>query len=96
MVHEVIACVTFNNEAVREMRNRLGELGLKPSKRLFIGTVHSFCLACVVAPFGHLFREDLKPELIVAGVQQKEQALEKALDKAWVWEGTREGVAKPV
>ena len=75
-----VACVTFNNEAVREMRNRLGELGLKPSKRLFIGTVHSFCLACVVAPFGHLFREDLKTELVVAGLQQKGRALEKALD----------------
>ncbi len=62
------------------MWNRLGELGLKPSKRLFIGTVHSFCLACVVAPFGHLFREDLKTELVVAGVQQKERALEKALE----------------
>ena len=76
-----IACVTFNNEAVREMRNRLGELGFKPSKRLFIGTVHSFCLACVVAPFGHLFRDDLKTELIAAGVQQRELALEEALDK---------------
>ena len=75
-----VACVTFNNEAVRGMRNRLGELGLKPSKRLFIGTVHSFCLASVVAPFGHLFREDLKSELVVAGVQQRERALEKALD----------------
>ena len=75
-----IACVTFNNEAVREMRNRLGELGLKPSKRLFIGTVHSFCRACVVAPLGHLFREDLQTELVVAGVQQKEWALRRALD----------------
>ena len=75
-----VAFVTFNNEAVREMRNRLGELGLKPNKRLFIGTVHSFCLACVVSPFGHLFRKDLKTELVVAGLQQKGWALEKALD----------------
>ncbi len=75
-----VACVTFNNEAVREMRKRLARLGLKPGKRLFIGTVHSFCIACVVAPFGHLFRDDLRQGLInVAGARQKEQALQQAI-----------------
>ncbi len=62
------------------MRKRLGDLGLKSSKRLFIGTVHSFCLACVVAPFGHLFREDLPSDPVVATSRQRELALEKALD----------------
>lgn len=76
-----VACITFNNEAVREMRKRLGELGLKSNKRFFIGTVHSFCLACVVAPFGHLFRADLGRDLIVAGAKQRELALERALDE---------------
>ena len=76
-----VACITYNNEAVREMRKRLGDLGLKPSKRLFIGTVHSFCLSCVVAPFGHLFREDLPSELVVAGSGQRALALEMALDR---------------
>ena len=75
-----VACVTFNNEAVREMRRRLRELGLKPSKRLFVGTVHSFCMASIIAPFGHLFREDLKKELTVAGFGQKEKALQDAID----------------
>ena len=75
-----VACITFNHEAVREMRKRLGELGLKPNKGLFIGTVHSFCLACVVAPFGHLFREDLTSNFGVAGFRQQGRALEKALD----------------
>ena len=85
-----VACVTFNNEAVRGMRNRLNDLGLRPSKRLFIGTVHSFCLACVVAPFGHLFREDLRTELVVAGLQQRERALEQAIDKLGLGGGTRD------
>ena len=85
-----VACVTFNNEAVRGMRNRLNDLGLRPSKRLFIGTVHSFCLASVVAPFGHLFREDLKTELVVAGLQQRERALEQAIDKLGLGGGTRD------
>ena len=74
-----VACITFNNEAVRELRKRLGDLGLKPSKRLFIGTVHSFCLSCVVAPFGHLFRQDLTSDLVVAGSGQRAIAFERAL-----------------
>lgn len=74
-----VACITYNNEAVREMRKRLGDIGLKPSRRLYMGTVHSFCLSCVVAPFGHLFREDLPNDLVVAGYSQRASALEKAL-----------------
>ncbi len=75
-----VACVTFNNEAVREMRKRIGQLGLKSGKRLFIGTVHSFCMACIVAPFAHLFRDDLKQGLTVAGIRLKEQTFQEAID----------------
>ena len=75
-----VACVTFNNDAVREMRKRIGEMGLRLDKRLFVGTVHSFCMACIVAPFGHLFRTDLPKDLSVAGLRQRETALQTALD----------------
>ncbi len=74
-----VACVTFNNEAVRELRIRLRDLGLNPDKRLFIGTVHSFCLGCIVAPFGRLFVEDLDSTLGVAGDMLKSQAFQTAL-----------------
>ena len=74
-----VACVTYNNETVREIRNRLGELGLNPRKRLFVGTVHKFCLACVVAPFGHLFKEGLEPGMTVAGFRQRDAAFRMAL-----------------
>lgn len=76
-----VACVTFNNEAVRELRIRLRDLGLNPDKRLFIGTVHRFCLACIVAPLGRLFVEDLDSTLGVAGDTQKNQAFQTALAK---------------
>ena len=75
-----VACVTFNNEAVNEMRNRFRGFGFEASDRLFVGTVHSFCLARVLRPFVHLFREDLNGELVVAGDQQKLEAVESALD----------------
>lgn len=87
-----VACVTFNNEAVREMRKRLTQLGLGRDRRLFIGTVHSFCMACIVAPFGYLLRNDLPPTLAVASTRQKRELLERALGdlnlggNADVWE----------
>lgn len=76
-----VACVTFNNEAVREMRKRLSELGIRRDKRLFVGTVHGFCLACIVVPFGHLYHEDLENTVTVASRRQSRLALETALDK---------------
>lgn len=74
-----IACVTFSHEAVRELRNRLRNLGLNPDRRLFIGTVHSFCLTCIVTPFSRLFFENLDSALGVAGEIQRKQAFQTAL-----------------
>ena len=79
-----VACVTYNNETVREMRKRLALLGSKQDRRLFIGTVHSFCLSCVVAPFSHLFREDLPVKLNVASAGQQRKALELAVGQSKV------------
>lgn len=76
-----VACITYNNECARELRSRLGQLGIERDRRLFVGTIHSFCLACVVAPFGRLFREDLSSQLKVASPEQRTQALQNAVDK---------------
>ncbi len=46
-----VACITFNNDAVAEFQKRLASLGIRGSHRLFLGTVHSFCLNCVLRPF---------------------------------------------
>ena len=75
-----LACITFNNEAVREFSKRLRYIGMADDRRLFMGTVHSFCLACVIAPFGHLFRSDLPLPLRVATTMQREKCLQTALD----------------
>ena len=45
------ACITMTNEAALELRRRLRGLGINAAPNLFIGTVHSFALACVVGPF---------------------------------------------
>ena len=74
-----VACVTYSEETARELKNRLVELGVSPSSRLFVGTVHSFCLSCIVTPFGHLFHPYIKTGMALAGSKQQELALGEAL-----------------
>ena len=40
---EKILAITFTNKAARQMQDRLTQLGVNQS-RLFVGTVHGFCL----------------------------------------------------
>jgi len=49
-----IACVTYNNECARELRRRLDVLDVEESQRVFIGTLHSFCLQRILVPYGAL------------------------------------------
>ena len=44
-----VACITYNNECALELEARLSRLGVEPSDRVFVGTVHSFALTQVTA-----------------------------------------------
>ena len=61
-----VACITFSNEAARELIRRLRKLGLEQSPRLFVGTVHSFCLLHLLLPFAQLAGLELPYPLKVA------------------------------
>jgi superfamily I DNA/RNA helicase len=61
-----IACITFNNQCVKELKRRLGRLGIEEGSRAFIGTVHSFCLREIVIPYSKLAGFDLPDPLKVA------------------------------
>ncbi|WFR57149.1 ATP-dependent helicase [Anaerocolumna sp. AGMB13025] len=50
-----LACLTYSTEAAREFKDRLSKLGLKKRENVFLGTVHSFCLAEILTPFAHLY-----------------------------------------
>ena len=50
-----LACLTYSTEAVREFKSRLVKLGLEQRKNIFLGTVHSFCLAEIITPFATLY-----------------------------------------
>ncbi len=49
-----VACLTYSREAAAEFTSRLKAFGIHPSRRLFLGTVHGFCLGSVLRPFGLL------------------------------------------
>lgn len=81
-----LACLTLNNEAVREFKNRLKKLGLQARKNVFLGTLHSFCLSSVIKPFGKLFRSDLNFPLLIAPESIRRDYLQKAMDYVGVTE----------
>ncbi len=75
-----LACITYNNEAVAEFRRRLERLGIKSSGRVFLGTVHSFCLNAVIRPFAPLV-ESAAADLQVANEAKASELLSKAANK---------------
>jgi len=66
-----IACLTFNAECVRELERRLDRLGVRQERRVFIGTVHSFCLKHTLLPFGELAALGLPSPFRVATSSEK-------------------------
>ena len=74
-----VACITYNNECVRELRKRFLNRGILPGSQLFLGTVHSFCMSCIVGPFGPLYREDLPGDPNIASGQDVTRAIAEAL-----------------
>jgi DNA helicase-2/ATP-dependent DNA helicase PcrA len=76
-----VACITYNDDAVREFRNRLCEFGIYAGKHLFLGTVHSFCLNCVLRPYAGLVNPRYKDGVVVAGPRHAEILLAKALSQ---------------
>ena len=85
-----LACVTFNNEAVREFKVRLRLLGLPRRPNIFLGTVHSFCLGCVIRPFAPLFRAELPKPLRVGLQNIQDRYLQKAMDHTGIRSRLRE------
>lgn len=73
-----IACITYNNECVRELKRRLDKLGVSPSRNVFIGTIHSFCLVNIIKPYGRMAGLDVPEPLRVAGLDDQERLFDYA------------------
>ena len=76
-----IACITYNNECVKELEQRLAILGVEPSDRVFIGTVHSFSLTQIVLPYAKTAQIGLPYDFRVATQEEQRGALERAYDR---------------
>lgn len=75
-----IACITYNNQCVRELHKRLGALGVEDGSRAFIGTVHSFCLRNVVEPYAKLAGLTIPEPLAVAAPREQDRFFAAAVD----------------
>ena len=76
-----LACITFNNDAVKEFQQRLGEYGIRESHRLFLGTLHSFCLNCILRAFGPLVTTRFSDGVKVAAPNYAKRLLEESIYK---------------
>jgi len=61
-----IACITYSNSCVGELRSRLNKLGVDDGNRILISTVHSFCLTELVLPYAAMADLDVPNPLVVA------------------------------
>lgn len=76
-----VACLTYNNECVRELAGRLARLGIRNSRNVFVGTVHSFCLKAVVMPYGRMAGLGLPDPLRIATPSDSERLFSQAKDQ---------------
>lgn len=81
-----VACITFGNDAVREFTTRLQRLGIRPGRRLFLGTVHGFCLSRILRPFAAVAgRPELARPRVLSPSEQR-RAVQASLDAVGVGE----------
>jgi superfamily I DNA/RNA helicase len=73
-----LACITYSNACVGEIRGRLKKLGVADDGRLHLATVHSFCLTQLVLPYARLAGLDVPDPLVVASPTQSRKLFERA------------------
>ena len=76
-----IACLTYSRLLELQLQEDLGRLGVLDNERLFVGTVHSFCLSEIIFPFRHLYQLKLPDPLRIASWNEMIEALGIALKK---------------
>ncbi len=73
-----LACITYNNECAIELETRLSRLGVEPSARVFMGTVHSFALTQVIFPYARCVMPEISTGIRVATPSECRLAVEAA------------------
>ena len=65
-----LACITFSNECVRELRGRLNLLGGDDWTRILVSTIHSFALTEIVIPYASMAGIAVPSPIVVASPSQ--------------------------
>lgn len=76
-----VACLTYNHECVKELNRRLARLGIRNSRNVYVGTVHSFCLKAVLLPYANMGGLGLPDPLRIAMPSDSERLFSQAKDK---------------
>jgi superfamily I DNA/RNA helicase len=73
-----IACITYSNACVAELRARIRQLKVQDEARLSLSSVHSFCLTELVLPFGKLAGLPVPDPINVATPSQSREVFKAA------------------
>jgi superfamily I DNA/RNA helicase len=76
-----LACITYSNACVGELRARLKKLGVAEDDRLLLSTVHSFCLTELVLPYAHLGGLEVPQPLTVASPSRSRELFQQGYHK---------------
>lgn len=73
-----LACITYSNECVRELRGRLNALGVDDRSRILVSTVHSFALTEIVMPYAAMAGIAVPNPITVATPSKSEELFKQA------------------
>lgn len=76
-----IACLTYSNFLASQLSEDLQALEVLDDERIFVGTVHSFCIAEVILPFQKLYQLRVPTPLRIASWEQMLEAAKQALQE---------------
>ena len=71
---QFVVAITYTHRAADEIHERIEDLGVDTT-RLWIGTIHSFCLEWILKPYG-IYHDDLKHGFRVIDTHEREKLLE--------------------
>ncbi|TWI56105.1 ATP-dependent helicase [Halalkalibacter nanhaiisediminis] len=70
-----VACITFSNEATRNLERKIQTILEPTENNFYISTIHSFCLSQIIKPFLKLFNYGISEEFLIVTDEKKEKIL---------------------